>query len=143
MFELESILGSEWFKLHKYFFITNSRLSLNIFIIVYQDILNILNHDSRKFITNNRRHSFIEFKVYFKSLYWWFALGLGNFSSSDLEKIWFVIDPNILKFGYWFHDTILDSHYVSVCFLWKILFQLPLRLPGDNQFSIIIINQTL
>ena len=55
-------------QLHNSSFITNSRLSRNGFILVYQDIINILNRDPRKDITNYRRKSLIDYKVNFKSL---------------------------------------------------------------------------
>ena len=69
LFFIEPMPGNESFTLNKYLFLTNSRLSQNGFILLYQDILNILNCDPRKDTTNYRRKAFIEFKVNFKYLY--------------------------------------------------------------------------
>ena len=60
--------GTNYETCGKYFFMTNSRLSRNGFILVYQDILKMLNVYPRKDINNDRINVFIEFKVYFKYL---------------------------------------------------------------------------
>ena len=117
-FQWKSTPGNESCKLHKYLFITNSRLYLNGFILVYQYILDIFNCGPIKDITNNIIKAFTEFKVYFKYLYWPLALGLVNLSRSVSKHITVCYWPkNAQLFWYWFHGTLLESYYVSVCFL--------------------------
>ena len=69
LFFIEPMPGNESFTLNKYLFLTNSRLSQNGFILLYQDILNILNPDPRKGINIDKRNSFVEFKMFSKYLY--------------------------------------------------------------------------
>ena len=72
--------------MHKYFLITNARLSKNGFILLYQDILKILNHDSRKYITNDKINALIEFKIDFEYFDWTSSLGFGKTYTSDSSK---------------------------------------------------------
>ena len=70
----------------------------NGFILVYKDILNILNRDSTNGITNNRRKGFIEFKDFFRSLNWPSSLCLSKQSFAVSKIFWFIFNQRTLKF---------------------------------------------
>ena len=59
-----------------------SSLSQNDVIHLCQDIINILNLDPSKNITQDKRNTFIDFNVKLKLIFEPSALGLGNTSTS-------------------------------------------------------------
>ena len=93
--------------LHKYLFITNFKFVQNGLILLYQDILNILNHDPTYDITSNRRKVFIEFKLCCKFL---------NLSSLTV-KMWLFILIFIMNLCNFFNQTILN--YFVIFNIWK------------------------
>ena len=88
------------------------------FIIAYQDILNILYCDPRNCITNYRRiYSLISKNIsnlYIEDPHWVYVTYIAHIHK-NIQVCYRPTNPQ--AFGYWFHNTILDSHYVSVCFL--------------------------